>query len=317
MSCPVPDQLEVDLVIYHAACADGFGAAWAAHNRLGERAEYVKCQYGDHNYLIEQDNPLNMRGKNVAIVDFSFTRPILDHMRNVANSLIVLDHHKTALSALQDFENAIFDINKSGAILTWEWFHPGVPAPLLLEYVQDRDLWRWELPQSKFINARLELEPYDFGAWHVLASDLENHFENIATEGKVIRTYIEQQAGRQARHAVQIDLLGTKTWCVNCTGKIISDVCHSLVDRKDPDIGVALGWFYDYDVRFFRCTMRSRDGGTDVSEICYKMGGGGHKTAAGFEWHHRIEDLENPEIVRKHVEEVARKREEISQKTAG
>ena len=34
------------LVIYHAHCTDGFGAAFAAWMKLGDDAEYVPMQYG-------------------------------------------------------------------------------------------------------------------------------------------------------------------------------------------------------------------------------------------------------------------------------
>ena len=34
------------LVLYHANCADGFGAAFAAWLKLGDEAEYVACSYG-------------------------------------------------------------------------------------------------------------------------------------------------------------------------------------------------------------------------------------------------------------------------------
>ena len=34
------------LVIYHASCADGFGAAFAAWLKFGDDAEYVACSYG-------------------------------------------------------------------------------------------------------------------------------------------------------------------------------------------------------------------------------------------------------------------------------
>ena len=43
--------------------------------------------------------------------------------------------------------------------------------PLLLLYVQDRDLWRWELEHSREVNATLVLIAHDFAAWDRLASD--------------------------------------------------------------------------------------------------------------------------------------------------
>lgn len=84
-----------DIMIYHANCADGFGAAWAAWMRWGSAIEYVPCSYGQ--------NPPDVRGKHVLIGDFSFKRSQLDAMLTEAASVVILDHHKTAEAELAPF----------------------------------------------------------------------------------------------------------------------------------------------------------------------------------------------------------------------
>ena len=54
-------------VIYHASCPDGFGAAWAAHRVLGERAQYLPMNHGDPIPQMDDD-------ARVYILDFSFDR---------------------------------------------------------------------------------------------------------------------------------------------------------------------------------------------------------------------------------------------------
>ena len=54
----------VNVVIYHANCNDGFGAAYGAWKLLGNRAEYFACKHGDA--------PPDVKGKRVVILDFSF-----------------------------------------------------------------------------------------------------------------------------------------------------------------------------------------------------------------------------------------------------
>ena len=56
------EPTSVDCVIYHADCSDGFGAAWAAWKRLGNRAEYHACKHGQP--------PPDVKGKTVAIQGF-------------------------------------------------------------------------------------------------------------------------------------------------------------------------------------------------------------------------------------------------------
>ena len=54
----------VNLVIYHANCTDGFGAAYAAWKLLGDRADYHPAKYGEA--------PPDVSGKNVVVLDFSY-----------------------------------------------------------------------------------------------------------------------------------------------------------------------------------------------------------------------------------------------------
>ena len=70
-------------VLYHACCPDGFAAAFAAWLNLGDTATYTPVAYGE-------PPPEIPDGSHVSIVDFSYSRPILEKMRAAAASLIVL-----------------------------------------------------------------------------------------------------------------------------------------------------------------------------------------------------------------------------------
>jgi len=143
----------VNCVIYHADCTDGFGAAYSAWKLLGNRAEYYACKHGT--------KPPDIKGKNVVILDFSFDNKTTKRMIKSANELLVIDHHKSAMVELHDITNTHFDMNKSGAMLAWDFFHPGKEAPKFIQYIQDRDLWKWELPYSKEFSAAFDMVPYD------------------------------------------------------------------------------------------------------------------------------------------------------------
>ena len=110
-----------DLVLYHAECTDGFGAAWAIWKRYPS-AEFIPA---DHGF----PPPVSCAGRRVVIVDFSYSRPILEEMAKEATALQVLDHHITAQEALRGLPYVHFDLDKSGAVLAWEWAHAlhGVP----------------------------------------------------------------------------------------------------------------------------------------------------------------------------------------------
>ena len=55
------------VVLYHADCPDGFGGAWAAHKKLGEKAEYIGVH---HNFL----PPKGLDGKEIYMIDFVYPK---------------------------------------------------------------------------------------------------------------------------------------------------------------------------------------------------------------------------------------------------
>jgi hypothetical protein len=249
-----------DLVLYHANCPDGFGAAWAIWKKFPS-AVFVPVDHG-------QPLPVNPVGRNVLIVDFSYPKPILEEIARVAATIQVLDHHVTAQEALNGLPYVKFDLNKSGAVLAWEWAHR-VPVPWLLEYVQDKDLFTWRLPGSREITAALSSYPYDFKIWDSLTR------ETLEQEGRAILRY-EQKLMEQ--------ILQGMTW-VQFEGETVPCAQSAVLttpigERLSASAAFCLIWHDRQGRRYF--SLRSREGGADVSKIAVKYGGGGHKHAAGF-----------------------------------
>ncbi len=179
------------ICIYHKNCADGLTAALAVYNapHWGKDTEFLSAQYGD--------KAPDVSGKDVIIVDFSYPRDILLDMNESANSLFVLDHHKTAQEALEDLPFARFDMNSSGAMMAWEYLHePIAPSkiPQLVNYVQDRDLWRWKLPESKEVSAALASYPLKLKIWNEFLNNSE--IERLKREGEAILRYQQTQIDR-------------------------------------------------------------------------------------------------------------------------
>ena len=81
------------ICIYHKNCADGFGAAWAVWKKHGDAFEYHASAYGD--------DPPDFHGRDVYMVDFSFKRPVMERILLAAETVTVLDHHKTAQADLE------------------------------------------------------------------------------------------------------------------------------------------------------------------------------------------------------------------------
>ena len=81
------------LVIYHGNCADGFSAAWCFWRKYGDGADY-------HAGVYQQDPP-DVTGRDVYLVDFSYKAPVVARMLKVARSVCLIDHHKTAIDDLR------------------------------------------------------------------------------------------------------------------------------------------------------------------------------------------------------------------------
>ena len=172
--------------IFHAGCPDGFGAAWAAWRVWGEDARYIPRGHED------ELEPRRYEGDVVAFVDISPHNDVLAELVEVAEQVVILDHHITARTRFHEHPTASdtmaegghvahFDLNHSGAILSWDYFHPGKSPPELLRYVEDQDLWSWKLPQSEQVNAALGSYPRDFEVWERLAA---RPIEDLAAEGE-------------------------------------------------------------------------------------------------------------------------------------
>ena len=283
------------LVIYHANCADGFGAAFTAWLKLGDKAEYVPMQYGD------TDTRLEYTGRELYILDFSFPREVMDHMFANAKRVVWLDHHKTAFEMwCEDGERnrceqsngrdeVLLDNNKSGAMLAWRHFHPGKEVPMLVKHIDDYDRWQFKLEDTKAFNKALwSFTPWTFEHWKGISKALltVKGQDMFRAEGLAVLRAHEQNVQAVVKGAVRtmrFPYLGSdvnQKWglAANCPPHLASDVGHSLATQSGT---FGLLWYINKEGKCL-CSLRS-NGDYDVSVIAKAFGGGGHKNAAGFE----------------------------------
>lgn len=278
------------LVITHGNCRDGFCSKWIAslHFRRPEvqaacsaPVEYVDGFYGQE--------PPDVAGRDVYIIDFSYPRETMIAIANTCRRLVVLDHHKTAQAALEDFPHfdgvAIhFDMERSGAGMAWDHFM-GKPRPWVVNYVEDRDLWRNALDDSEAVSAYISTMAFDFEVW-----DDEMRHGNIA-RAKVAGWHVvaktRQYVAEVRKNAFLVDFEGYTVPLVNAPQYDISELLVGMMGewQLDPlttfQPQFVMGWWQCVDKRF-QYSLRSR-GDFDVSALAKRYGGGGHKNAAGFQ----------------------------------
>ena len=261
------DPHSVDLVIYHGNCTDGFGAAYAAWKLLGDRAEYHAAKYGAP--------PPNMSGKNVVVLDFSYDNTTTKRLMKEAKSFFIIDHHKSAMIELHDVTCTLFDMNHSGAMLAWKFFHPGKDAPRLIKFIEDRDLWKWEIPYSKEFSAAFDMVPFDFEEFSKFEDD--SAVDDAIKRGSYILAYSKTVISKLAKHASSRQMDGKEVLVVN-SPHWMSEIGNAL----SPKCDYALIWYYDHASRQVKVSLRAHHEDADVSEVAKKYGGGGHRKASGF-----------------------------------
>lgn len=256
-------------VLYHDKCADGFGAAYAAWRKFHTKATYIPVQY--HKPVPELPGCTELY-----IVDFAYPRDILLELNNKFKT-IVLDHHKTNQKDLEGLPFCIFNMEKSGAVIAWEYFHPHDPLPQLFKSIQDRDLWEWKLPFTEEVSLALFCYPYEFQVWDEL---FDRDFTLLRQEGIALTRKQKLDTAQIAQRARRTTFEGLEVLLVN-TPIFQGEVSDQLL-KANPDIALVI-CYADTKEGFCYCSMRSRKSRSyDINKIAEKFGGGGHPSAAGF-----------------------------------
>jgi hypothetical protein len=277
-----------------------------------------------HRAEIQLDQPCgipSVEGRDILIVDFSYPLPVLRAMAAEARSVLVLDHHASAQADLKSlgtltlsFEEwlkrpdlvdknlsrgsdywlaAIFDFLRSGAGLTWDYLHPGVARPRIIDLIEDRDLWKFRFgDETRAFHA--VLTSYNLG-------DLPTMFERLDTwqrmydderslgqwsrypmaEGRaILRANAQAVASAVADSRRTIRIAGHVVPCANVPHSMASDAGHLLcaeLVKKAEEVRLipthtALQHYFSATYhdgadgrRHF--SLRSPEGGADVGQV--------------------------------------------------
>lgn len=282
----------MDLIYYHNNCPDGWCSAYIAKKRYPE----AQLRPLDHGLTDDQINALiaEATGKEVIMIDYSLrTRENNDRLAASAKSFLILDHHKTAKAALEGAPYAVFDIARSGAGIAWDFFfgpikleihkdgqptgefiEGGESRPWFVNYIEDRDLWTWKLPNGREICAYLDSVPWTVEAFDNLSNiDLAS----ILAFGRGAVSHLNGYVERTASQARDGHFYGHKVKVLNAPYSGCSEIGNLLAKQAD----FSVTWFERAD-DIIQFSLRS-EGDFDVSEIAKSFSGGGHKNAAGFQ----------------------------------
>lgn len=272
------------LVLYHKNCIDGWVAALMAYQALGsEDVEYIPIQHHEEPPKFEEYD-------RVYILDYSvFPVPL---------NAVMLDHHKTAMEKMRSIvdeeikgdryfnvsdglingfrQQVLIDLSKSGARLAQEYFHG--PDHWIVDYAEDHDLWKFQLPNSKEVKAGFMTLPRE----DVIKNAqkwFSAEFGVVQVTGKTIVAYEQAIIGMLVANAMDLRIFSHGSYfdckMVN-TGQLISQIGHEICQKHGVDN--ACMWF-QVDNETIVVSVR----GKNARLIAESFGGGGHDNAAGFQ----------------------------------
>ena len=263
------------LVIYHGNCADGFTAAWIFWREFGEAMEYFPGKY--------QEAPPDVTGRDVFLLDFSYKRPVIEQMLEVANHVVLLDHHQSAIEGLSDIVHPHFtnyaDTTKSGAVLAWEYLHTDPPLSMVF-HVQDRDLWHFKLPGTRELSEFLFAHEYEFEKWtELMEMGFMEREDAIQAGALVVKKHFKDLHELLKASTRWMTIDGMSVPIANLSYMMASDAGNYLA-KTSPFAGT----YYD-GTKHRHFSLRSTKENAewmDVSKVAEQYGGGGHIHASGF-----------------------------------
>ncbi len=330
------------LILYHQGCTDGLVSAVIALKYYIERNYHVRL------YSIVAGNlPIDLLLSSypsnliIRLVDLSITMDEYGLLASHFNDLAILDHHETTYKScienkadifkhslntiglpegiLYQYNKLYYSLERSGASLAWEYWYPNDPVPDLVRYVQDRDTWKFKLPNSREINQGIiKLIGFQFDRLNNVIDSLKSLLgvDNIKLDsiydkriinkipklgpymqllissdltkfkeiGEIAIKDIECCIKRLAAGAEIINWHKYKVFMVQSNLYIseLANYLYNLVDKENNYLcDFVLVWRYENKI--CHVSLRSLNGvGTNVAEIAQMYKGGGHKHAAGF-----------------------------------
>jgi oligoribonuclease NrnB/cAMP/cGMP phosphodiesterase (DHH superfamily) len=291
-----------NIIFYHFPCSDGLCAAAIARTYYGdEPVDYQRFNYGDKKPI--EDYIDMCRDKKVLMLDCSFRKEDALKIQQSADSLIIVDHHITALKELEDFQvegldsetvsarwedqkiQLVYDVDHSGASLTWMFFHPtdakmNNALPLFIQYIEDIDLGKVSLPNAAQFRSWSRSIPFNIKVMQTTMQQYKTKedIERACEGGIAIDNYVNTRITVLLEDKQYLQIENLEIPYVITDYAFASDCANALL--KDAPNGMSIA-FYFTTGKGFGASIRSIPS-VDCSEFARKFGGGGHKNAAGF-----------------------------------
>ena len=277
-----------DIILFHYPCYDGLASAWIAdmYHKLHNNTIVL--------YPIQHGTPIDLnqlKNKKVIFCDYSPSLETLEEIEKIATKILILDHHISAQRVLENKPYATFDMKRSGAGLTWNYFFPNLKCPQFIRHIEDRDLWTWFLPDSKNMTAGLydEMSKIDSNNFVELFKVFDRTETNIMYYiklGEKINKIKDEKIKAIINNNILSDDIiiykGYKMRLLECPYDLASDLGSYMTSDGVLDfVALIVGNEIIDNTMYYKISLRANNK-VDVSIIAKEYGGGGHKNAAGI-----------------------------------
>jgi len=317
-------------IIYHKNCQDGFSSLIV----LLKSKQVARDAIIYHDVPSAQFPPKEIDGKDIIIMDVAYKYNVLQEIFERAKSVVFIDHHVTVkediekLSSMPKYKkkvNFVFDVNESGASLTWKFLFGNKKMPLYIKYIKDSDTGKWEYKDTKpFIYAlrvkySIDLKKDIVEKWTDLFDN--NKVNSLIKTGKLYEEYAEALLEENSRKYSLEAFPSQKIYnafpdafvksgqykvavvcgsgCPSTTllaNKIMDN--NSNIDTAECDFVII--WTFSMEKKEYILSFRSNN--VDVGKIAALFGGGGHKLASACSFpenKYHIQDLFFPNSLKK------------------
>ena len=174
----------------------------------------------------------------------------------------------------------VYDANRSGATIAWSYFHPESPVPPLLAIIEDDDLFRFALPDTRPMMAYIGVTHFTFEFWDELARQLADPVESEAllTKVRTYREYFDLLIAQSVERAKLVMFEGYEIYIgqTHPMKPMVSALGNALAKKRGP-----LALVIQIRTEGLAVSMRG-DGTVDLTIIAQKYGGNGHPSSAAF-----------------------------------
>lgn len=268
---------------------DGYCSAWVIQSAfksglLKRRgiSEDDKLETLGGNYAEEFPLKLINPNETVFLLDFSISPAVMDQLLQVTPNVYWIDHHLSSIQKFRAYPSCIKgnrDMKYASCENAYNFIYDTEePCNRTVQLIGSYDTWRWQgtgdrTPLHFALGISTEnLDPCN-GAWDSIDKDPEKYIDL----GRRIECLKKREYKQWWSKMFITELEGHSTLALNAPIR----GAFAFEDYTEADKYDIL-CVYHFNGKSYAGSIFTRNPDIDVSEIATKLGGGGHRYAAGF-----------------------------------